>query len=48
MKRITSLVLAIMMACSLSVPVFAQTTEPATGGTPASAEENLYDGTAYL
>lgn len=44
MKRFASLVLALIMICSLSVTAFAQTPEPATGGTPASADENMYNG----
>lgn len=44
MKRFVSLVLALIMICSLSVTAFAQTPEPATGGTPASADENMYNG----
>ena len=44
MKRFASLVLALIMICSLSVTAFAQTPEPATGGTSASADENMYTG----
>lgn len=48
MKKITTLVLSLMMIYSLSVTAFAQTPEPATGGTPATAEENMSDGTVFL
>ena len=44
MKRFASLVLALIMICSLSVTAVAQTPEPATGGTSASADENMYTG----
>lgn len=44
MKRFASLILALIMICSLSVTAFAQTPEPATGGTSASADENMYTG----
>lgn len=47
MKRFGTLVLTTMIFCSLSVTAFAQTPEPATGETPASADENMYNGVAF-
>lgn len=47
MKRFATLGLATMIFCSLSVTAFAKTPEPVTGGTPASADENMYNGAAF-
>lgn len=44
MKLVAVLTLGLMVSTSL--PVSAATLKPAVGGTPASAEENLYVGTA--
>lgn len=46
MKKFAAFALAVMMVCSLTVTAFAQSPdpEPVRGGTPASAEENRYNG----
>lgn len=46
MKKFAAFALAVMMVCSLTITAFAQSPdpEPARGGTPASAEDNRYNG----
>lgn len=48
MKRFATFILMMIMVCSLSLPAYAQTPEPATGGTPASEDENMYNGVALM